>query len=69
LFDRGALMGDSPAQAFFVKCDAETNTRESREAGTVIADVGLAPAVPAEFVVVRITQSASTIAVSGLNLL
>lgn len=67
LFDRGALMGDSPAQAFYVKCDAETNTRESREAGAIITDVGLAPAVPAEFVVVRIIQSASAIAVTGLS--
>jgi hypothetical protein len=67
LFDRGALMGDSPAQAFYVKCDDETNTRESREAGTIIADIGLAPAVPAEFVVVRITQSASSVAVTGLS--
>jgi hypothetical protein len=67
LFDQGALMGDSPAQAFYVKCDAETNTRESRDAGTVITDVGLAPAVPAEFVVVRITQSASSVAVTGLS--
>jgi hypothetical protein len=67
LFDRGALMGGSPAQAFYVKCDDETNTRESREAGTIITDIGLAPAVPAEFVVVRITQSANSVAVTGLS--
>ncbi|SCX85901.1 hypothetical protein SAMN05216420_101125 [Nitrosospira sp. Nl5] len=68
LFDRGALMGNSPAEAFFVKCDAETNTPESREAGQVVTLVGLAPAIPAEFVVVRITQSASATAVTGLNI-
>ena len=67
LFDQGALLGNSPAQAFFVKCDAETNTAERQEAGQVVAEVGLAPAVPAEFVVVRITQSAGTIVVTGLN--
>jgi hypothetical protein len=67
LFDQGALMGDTPAQTFYVKCDAETNTRASRDAGTIITDVGLAPAVPAEFVVVRITQSASSVAVTGLS--
>jgi len=67
LFAQGALAGDSPAQAFFVKCDAETNARDSREAGAIVTDVGLAPAVPAEFVVVRIIQSASAIAVTGLN--
>ncbi len=67
LFDQGALLGNSPAQAFFVKCDAETNTAERQEAGEVVAEVGLAPAVPAEFVVVRITQNAGTIVVTGLN--
>jgi hypothetical protein len=65
LYDRGALMGSSPAEAFFIKCDEETNPRESWEAGLVVTDVGLAPAVPAEFVVVRITQSASAVTVTG----
>lgn len=67
LFDQGALMGNSPAEAFFIKCDAETNTLGSREAGQVVALIGLAPVIPAEFVVVRITQSASATAVTGLN--
>ena len=65
LFDKGALRGSSPAEAFFIKCDAETNPPGSMEAGLVVTDVGLAPAVPSEFVVVRITQSASAINVTG----
>jgi hypothetical protein len=69
LYDQGALKGDSPEQAFYIKCDAETNSREHWEAGEVVAEVGLAATVPAEFIVVRITQSASTTTVSGLNLL
>ncbi|SEL11832.1 phage tail sheath family protein [Nitrosovibrio tenuis] len=69
LFDNGALKGNSPEQAFYVKCDAETNTRDRWEAGEVVAEVGLAPTVPLEFIVVRITQNASTTTVSGLNLL
>jgi hypothetical protein len=68
LFEQGALMGNSPAEAFFVKCDAETNPPEGRETGRVIADVGLAPVIPAEFIMVRITQRAGTIAVSGLEI-
>jgi hypothetical protein len=66
LFDQGALAGSSPDDAFYVKCDAETNPRLGIEVGTVIAEIGLAPVAPAEFVVVRITQSAGsmTIAVS-----
>jgi phage tail sheath protein FI len=67
LFDQGALKGSSPEQAFYVKCDAEINRREHWEAGEVVAEIGLAPSVPMEFIVVRITQNASTTTVSGLN--
>lgn len=56
LFERGALAGRSQAEAFHVKCDAETNPPESIAAGIVVAEVGLAPLVPAEFIVVRITR-------------
>lgn len=52
----GALKGDTPEQAFFVKCDAETNPSERRDIGEVVTDVGLAPTVPSEFVVVRIVR-------------
>jgi phage tail sheath protein FI len=59
LFQRGALKGRSPDEAFFVKCNAETNPLAVREAGQLICEVGLAVVTPAEFVVVRITQSAA----------
>jgi hypothetical protein len=59
LFERGALKGIRPAEGFFVKCDAETNPREVREAGQLICDIGLAPIMPAEFIVVRLYQSAA----------
>ena len=36
----------------------------TREAGLVIAEIGLAVVVPAEFVVVRVTQSASGVTVT-----
>jgi uncharacterized protein len=52
----GALFGNSPAQAFFVKCDAETNPPEVIEAGQVICEIGIAPVKPAEFVVFRLSQ-------------
>lgn len=64
LFRRGALKGQSPAEAFFVKCDAETNPLEVRESGWVISEVGLAPVMPAEFVIVRINQSAAGTTIS-----
>lgn len=54
----GALFGETPRQAFFVKCDAETNPPEVRELGQVITEIGVAIVKPAEFVVFRIQQIA-----------
>ncbi|MEJ8632137.1 phage tail sheath family protein [Streptomyces sp. MS2.AVA.5] len=52
----GALFGSTPDQAFYVKCDAETNPPEVIDAGQVICEIGVAPVKPAEFVVFRISQ-------------
>ncbi len=54
----GALVGASPEEAFFVKCDDETNPQEIVDQGIVITLIGLAPVKPAEFVVFRIGQQA-----------
>jgi phage tail sheath protein FI len=59
IWRQGALMGSTPEQAFYVKCDEETNPPEVIDAGQVITEVGLAPVKPAEFVVFRIGQSAA----------
>jgi uncharacterized protein len=50
----GALFGTSAQEAFFVKCDAETNAQA--QDGQVITEVGVAIARPAEFVIFRISQ-------------
>jgi uncharacterized protein len=52
----GALFGTTPEQAFYVKCDAETNPFEVRDVGQLIVEVGMAPVKPAEFVIFRISQ-------------
>jgi phage tail sheath protein FI len=52
----GALFGATPEQAFFVKCDSETNPPDVIEAGQVICEIGIAPVKPAEFVVFRLSQ-------------
>jgi uncharacterized protein len=52
----GALFGSTPQEAFFVKCDAETNPMEVRELGQVVIEVGIAIVRPAEFVIFRISQ-------------
>ncbi len=52
----GALFGATPQEAFYVKCDAETNPPEVIDAGQLVVEVGIAPVKPAEFVVFRIAQ-------------
>jgi phage tail sheath protein FI len=52
----GALFGSAPDQAFYVKCDAETNPPDMVEAGQVTTEIGIAPVKPAEFIVFRISQ-------------
>jgi phage tail sheath protein FI len=56
LWRQGALVGATPEQAFFVKCDGENNPVESVDEGRLVVDVGIAPVKPAEFVIFRISQ-------------
>ncbi len=56
LWRDGALFGATADQAFYVKCDAETNPPDSIDQGRVIVEVGIAPVKPAEFVIFRISQ-------------
>ncbi len=65
LFRRGALKGGTAEQAFYVKCDSETNPPEVQEAGMVITEIGLAPATPNEFVVVRLIHGAGGVSIVG----
>ena len=60
----GALFGATPAEAFFVKCDEETNPPDVIDAGQVVAIVGIAPVKPAEFVIFQVMQSAAGAQVS-----
>jgi phage tail sheath protein FI len=52
----GALFGATPQEAFYVKCDAETNPPEVIDAGQLVVEIGIAPVKPAEFVIFRIAQ-------------
>ena len=56
LWRDGALFGETANQAFFVKCDAETNPQDQIDRGMVVMEVGIAPVKPAEFVIFRISQ-------------
>jgi phage tail sheath protein FI len=52
----GALFGETAKQAFFVKCDADTNPPDVRARGQVVTEIGVAIVQPAEFVIFRIQQ-------------
>lgn len=61
LFRQGAFQGQSPRDAYFVKCDAGTTTQNDRNLGIVNIVVGFAPLKPAEFVVLTLQQIAGQI--------
>jgi len=52
----GALQGNKPEQAFFVKCDRTTITQGDIDNGRLIYLVGVAVVKPAEFIIFRIGQ-------------
>ena len=52
----GALLGDRPEKAYFVKCDRSTMTQNDLDNGRLVALVGVAALRPAEFVIIRIGQ-------------
>jgi phage tail sheath protein FI len=56
LFRRGAFQGQTPQQAYLVKCDKETTTQTDINLGVVNVVVAFAPLKPAEFVVLKIQQ-------------
>jgi hypothetical protein len=61
LFLEGALVGNTPDAAFFVKCNDESNPPEVVTHGEVIAEIGFAPARPAEFILVTIKRTAASL--------
>jgi uncharacterized protein len=52
----GHLMGDTPEEAYFVKCDRSTMTQSDFDNGRLICLIGVAPLRPAEFVIFRVGQ-------------
>ena len=60
----GALFGGTPEEAFYVKCDSETNPPDVIDAGQLVVEIGIAPVKPAEFVIFRIAQYSGGAAVN-----
>jgi phage tail sheath protein FI len=52
----GALLGDKPEKAFFVRCDRSTMNQNDLDNGRLVCLIGVAPLRPAEFVIFRIGQ-------------
>ncbi|MFO7170571.1 MAG: phage tail sheath subtilisin-like domain-containing protein [Chloroflexota bacterium] len=61
LFRQGAFQGQTPREAYLVKCDRETTTQNDINLGIVNIVVGFAPLKPAEFVIIKIQQLAGQI--------
>lgn len=55
-WQKGALLGAKPEQAFFVRCDRTTMTQNDLDTGRLICAIGVAPLKPAEFVIFQISQ-------------
>lgn len=58
LYRQGAFAGSTEAESYFVRCDDALNTPQSQALGRLIAEVGVAPAAPMEYLVLRISQDA-----------
>jgi phage tail sheath protein FI len=59
LWHDGALLGLKPEQAFYVRCGTDTMSQDDIDNGRLIMEIGVAPVKPAEFVIIRISQTAS----------
>ena len=56
LFRAGAFRGATEEEAFFVRCDEVLNPVRVIDAGQLIAEIGVAPAEPIEFIVLRLAR-------------
>jgi len=57
LFRKGAFASGKPEDCYFVRCDDETNPAEAVAEGILTCEIGVAPAVPTEFIVISVVQN------------
>jgi len=67
LWQTGALTGATANEAFFVKCDEANNPPDERNNGRLLAEVGVAPSQPFEFIVLRIGRTNNEFEISEAN--
>lgn len=53
-FRAGALKGAREEEGFQVRCDGSNNPPEEEDLGRVVCEIALAPAVPMEFIILRV---------------
>jgi phage tail sheath protein FI len=56
LWGQGYFAGEGPEDSFFVRCDGQTNTLEVRDQGMLLMEIGIAPAIPAEYIIFNVIQ-------------
>jgi Bacteriophage tail sheath protein len=61
LYRTNAFTGATEGEAFFVKCDDKLNPVPVEQAGQLIAQIGIAPAEPMEFIVIELAREGDTI--------
>ena len=57
LHGRGMFAGGKPEDSYYVKCDTETNPPDSVNQGRLVCEIGVAPAQPAEFIMIRVVEN------------
>ncbi len=66
LFRLAAFAGATEEESFFVRCDEEQNPQRVVDAGQLVCEIGVAPAEPLEFIVLRVERGGDgTIRVEG----
>jgi phage tail sheath protein FI len=67
LHRRGVLLGATPQDAFYVRCDSTTNPTDGVDDGRLVTEVGIAAGAPNEFIAVRVTHTTGGVTITGLN--
>ena len=58
LFTAGAFRGATEDESFFVRCDDSNNPQRIADLGQLLVEIGVAPAEPLEFIVLRLSRDA-----------
>src|SRR5262249_55846727 len=56
LWADGYFSGNNPEDSYFVKCDGTTTTAEERAVGQLVMEIGVAPAIPTEYIIFNVVQ-------------